>query len=121
MSFNLQGQLHVMGNEQTLKPTLRKREFVLLFAENPNYPQYLKFDLFNDKCSLLDGFNPGDKLEVAFNLRGREWVNPKGEKVYITSLEAWKISRPGATKTNAPSMPVSSQEEDPFAGADLPF
>lgn len=117
MSYTVQGVLHAIMPEQTIKPTLRKREFVLVFAENPNYPQYLKFDLFNDKCGIVEGYLPGERVDVSFNLRGREWVNPRGEKVYITSLEAWRLTRPGPAKA-APPPPI---DEDAYAGSDLPF
>jgi hypothetical protein len=118
MSFVVQGVVHAVMPEQTIKPTLRKREFVLVYAENPNYPQYLKFDLFNDKCGLIEGYLPGERVEVSFNLRGREWVNPRGEKVYITSLEGWRITRQAQQRNAAPPPPAN---ENTFEGGDLPF
>ena len=124
MPLTIEGTLHAVFNEQQIKPTLRKREFVLVYAENPSYPQYLKFDLFNDKCSVIDGFTPGDKMEVSFNLRGREWVNQRGEKVYINSMEAWRINRPLA-KDAAPAKPAASNpntaETEISLTDDLPF
>ncbi len=124
MPLTIEGTLHAVFNEQQIKPTLRKREFVLLYAENPTYPQYLKFDLFNDKCSVIDGFAPGDKLEVSFNLRGREWVNQRGEKVYINSMEAWRINRP-LPKDVVPAKPTASGQPESTTEIsltdDLPF
>jgi len=72
--------------------SFRKREFVVEYAENPQYPEFVKFELIQDKCDQLDGFNIGQELDVAFNLKGRKWTNPKGETVYFNSLQAWKIS-----------------------------
>ena len=34
----------------------RKREFVLEYADNPEYPEYIKFELAQDRCELLDSF-----------------------------------------------------------------
>ena len=70
----------------------QKREFVVEFAENPEYPEFVKFELIQDKCELLDGFNIGQELNVSFNLKGRKWTNPKGEVVYFNSLQAWKVT-----------------------------
>ena len=36
----------------------RKREFVLEYADNPEYPEYIKFELAQDRCELLDSFQP---------------------------------------------------------------
>lgn len=46
----------------------------------------IKFQLPQDKCELLDGFNEGDDLNIHFDLRGREW-NDK----FFTNLSAWRI------------------------------
>lgn len=70
----------------------KKREFVVEYSENPQYPEFIKFELIQDKCEQLDAFNVGQELNIAFNLKGRKWTNPKGEVVYFNSLQAWRIS-----------------------------
>lgn len=70
----------------------KKREFVVEYSENPQYPEFIKFELIQDKCEQLDGFNVGQEMNVAFNLKGRKWTNPKNEVVYFNSLQAWRIS-----------------------------
>lgn len=75
-----------------LSNSFRKREFVVEYAENPQYPEFIKFELIQDKCDQLDGFNIGQELNIAFNLKGRKWTNPKGEVVYFNSLQAWRLS-----------------------------
>ena len=52
----------------------RKREFVLEYADNPEYPEYIKFELTQDRCELLDSFQPGQKVRVDFDLKGRRWT-----------------------------------------------
>ena len=65
----------------------QKREFVLEIAGE--YPQKVKFETWKD-FEKLD--NLKDKpVEITFELRGREWTNPKGEKVYFSSLNAITI------------------------------
>jgi len=70
----------------------RKRVFVVEYAENPEYPEFIKFELIQDKCDELDKFELGAIIDIAFNLKGRKWTNPKGEVVYFNSLQAWKLS-----------------------------
>lgn len=131
MPYTLIGQLHHIGDEQAIKATLRKREFVVKTAENVDYPQLIKLELINDRCRLVDGFALGQELEVTFSLKGREWVNPRGERQFFVSLEAFKLGPPSAGSERAPAAerrapterrPAAAPEPDPFAGdSDLPF
>ncbi len=89
----IEGKLHVKFDTQQVGQTMTKRNFVLEFSENPLYPQFVSFELVKDRCSLIDPFNVGDVLEVTFNLRGREWTTPDGEKKYFNSLEAWMVKK----------------------------
>ena len=58
------------------------------------YPQRIKMELTQDKCQLLDSYNEGDKIKVAFNIRGSEWQGK-----YFVNLQAWKIDGQGAANT----------------------
>ncbi len=90
LMFNITGTLKVKMAEQQVSDRFRKREFVL--SDNSSqYPQQLCFQLVQDKCGLIDAFNPGDEIRVFFNLRGREWTSPKGEVKYFNTIDAWKI------------------------------
>ncbi len=80
---------------QKVSDKFQKREFVLSTDTNTPYPQHVSFQVTQDKCSMLDNFNPGEELRVQFNLRGREWNGPQGIK-YFNTLEAWRIEKTGA-------------------------
>lgn len=135
MPYTLIGSLHHVGDEQTIKATLRKREFVVKTADNTEYPQLIKFELINDRCRLVEGFGVGQELEVTFSIKGREWTNPRGEKQFFVSLEAFKLgpaaagassggSGGGAARAPRPAArpSASAPEPDPFATEnDLPF
>ena len=76
--------------EQKVSEKFRKRDFVL--TDNASqYPQFISFQLVQDRCSLLDAFQEGQEIRVFFNLRGREWRAPSGEVKYFNTLEAWKL------------------------------
>ena len=94
----------------------KKREFVLTIAENPDYPQDVKFELIQDKCGLLDDCSIGQELEVEFNLNGREWTNQKGEQVYFNTLQVWRIEKGASVQSEPEQMPSVAESDD-----DLPF
>ena len=82
----------MVGNTVQVSEKFSKREFVVTDASGM-YPQDIMFQATQDKCSLLDGYQSGDQVEVSFNLRGREWTSPAGEVKYFNTLEAWRIER----------------------------
>ena len=102
--MNLIGKLHEKFETQNISATFRKREFVVEYADNPMYPQYIKFQLVQDKCELLDQFEPGTMMDISFNLRGRSWVNPEGQTKYFNSIDAWRLS-PAVTQQPVQQMP----------------
>ncbi|MCE3260588.1 MAG: hypothetical protein K0S12_2229 [Bacteroidetes bacterium] len=86
------GTLKTKFDTQKVSDRFQKREFVLTTEANTPYPQHVSFQVTQDKCNILDQFNPGEELRVQFNLRGREWNGPQGIK-YFNTLEAWRIER----------------------------
>ncbi|MBX9890316.1 MAG: DUF3127 domain-containing protein [Amoebophilaceae bacterium] len=114
--MNITGKLLEIQAPQQVSDSFKKRTFILEYAETPQYPEYISFELLQDKCDLLDGFNEGDSLTVHFNLRGRKWTNPEGVVKYFNSLQAWRLDREG--KANESSSPHESFEGEKD---DLPF
>lgn len=113
------GKLLEIKETQQVSEAFKKRLFVLEHAENPQYPEYVSFELIQDRCGLLDGFQPGQEVEVSFNLKGRKWINPEGETKYFNSLQAWRIeaqsqpaSQPPGEAPAPPSTAAETGEED---------
>ncbi|MCG8477412.1 MAG: DUF3127 domain-containing protein [Cytophagales bacterium] len=102
--MNIQGKIRQLYDAQQVSDRFRKREFVIEYLDNPQYPQYVKFEVVQDSCSLLDSFKVGDEVDVSFNLRGREWINPQGEAVYFNTLNAWRITPLMQQPANIPPM-----------------
>ena len=88
MSFEINGKLHKKFDTEQKTDNFQAREFVILL-EDERYPQYIKFQLTQDRCDLIDKFDEGHDIKVHFDLRGREW-NGK----YFTNLNAWRIETP---------------------------
>ena len=119
---------------QQVSASFKKREFVVEYADNPQYPELIKFECIQDKCDQLDGFSEGQSVNVSFNLKGRKWTDPQGVDKYFTSLQAWRISadqgqgqapeQSGAPADAAAPPPASNDEPDWLKADesdDLPF
>lgn len=116
------GKVHKIFPIQEFKNNFTKRDFVVV-DESGQFPQYITFQLVKDRCSLIEKFNEGDMVKVAFNLNGREWTNPEGKTVYFNSLVAWKIDAEGESSSRS-SSPNNSNEppDDLIANSDdMPF
>jgi hypothetical protein len=91
--MKVEGKLIVVMDVQQVTDTFKKREFVIEFAENPEYPELLKLEMIQDKCSQLDDFSIGQMVIAEFNLKGRKWTDPQGVDKYFNTIQAWKISQ----------------------------
>ena len=125
--MDIQGKLIEKYETTKINDSFRKREFVVEYVENPQYPELLKFDLIQDRCDLLEEFNIGDTLKVEFNLKGRKWTDPSGNDKYFNTLQAWRLSPVSSgiepldstkpnSRTSAETIGDSFSEDD-----DLPF
>ncbi len=121
MSFQTTGKLVKKMEIESKKAGFQTREFVIVTQEQ--YPQYIKFQLVQDRCSVIDRFNENDEVTVFFDLRGREWQGK-----YFTNLQAWKVEASQSTGALAGQDLVADKESpDPFANSanesfdDLPF
>jgi hypothetical protein len=91
----------------------KKRAVVVTTDEQ--YPQSILIQFVQDKCIILDKYNIGDSVEIDFNLKGREWTNPKGETVFFNTLQGWKINKVNSDQ----STPPVTENKEP--AEDLPF
>lgn len=107
--MNITGKIIEKFDTQQVTSSFQKREFVVEYTENPQYPEFLKFELIQDKCSLLDSYNVGDEVDVHFNLKGRKWTKD-GRDMYFNTLQAWRLE----SKSTAPeSTPPASDDVPP--------
>lgn len=120
--MNIQGKLIEKFNTQQVSGTFQKREFVVEYAENPQYPELLKFELIQANCEQLENFQIGDHLNISFNLKGRKWIDKNAQVVYFNSLQAWKLEKAGGGSVAAPA-PTTEWQPESFSAddGDLPF
>jgi hypothetical protein len=127
MSFEIEGILHKKYDTESKTDSFKTREFVI--TTEGMYPQYVKFQLTQDKCSAIDSFQEGERIKVSFDLRGREWQGK-----YFTNLNAWRVDKASAvasanTHGDIPPPPPPPEGQNDFtefssgnmADDDLPF
>jgi hypothetical protein len=132
MSFEIVGKLLRKYPTESKSDKFQAREFVIEINNgNSQYPEFIKFQLTQERCGLLDSYNEGTDIKVHFDLRGREWQGK-----YFTNLNCWRIeagsgteggentavaTAPPAQKT-APKSPPPPVSEDGFPTlADAPL
>ncbi len=120
--MEVKGKVVEIGATTQVTDSLKKRELILEYIENPQYPEFLKFEAIQDRCNLLDSVKVGEDIEVFFNLKGRRWTDKTGKQVYFNTLALWKVNKLAAagaspTPEYAPPADISASPEDD----DLPF
>ena len=115
MSYEMVGILHIKFDTESKTETFQAREFVV--KTDGTYPQFIKFQLTQDRCGIIDTYNPGDMIKVYFDLRGREW----NEK-YFTNLQAWKLepAQVNAPAAAAPNAVPAPQQDNSFPNMEYP-
>ncbi|GGY32964.1 hypothetical protein GCM10011297_02380 [Bacterioplanes sanyensis] len=120
-SFEAQGIIHSIDQTREYGQNgFTKREFVIKLTgdgENPDYPNFIALELIKDKCALMDGFQPGDEIQVTFNLSGRLWNAPGKPEKCFTSLQAWKVER----LSSGPATGFTDDFAPPAYDDDVPF
>jgi single-strand DNA-binding protein len=107
MSFEVVGKMIKKYETENKSGSFQAREFVIE-VESGQYPQFVKFQLVQDRCALIDEYNEGDEIKVHFDLRGREWQGK-----YFTNLNAWRLERPSASSTPAPAQVATAAPSAP--------
>lgn len=132
MSFEVSGKLIEKYEVVEISAKFKKREFVIEKKEHSGgfeFVDHIKFQLTQDKCSILDPFSNGDDIKISFNLRGRKWEKD-GKVSYFTNLEAWRIEKlvseaaPDLANSHIDEIPMPDKEDFPSADQefeDLPF
>lgn len=126
MAFEIVGKLIEKYDQQQVSDKFKKREFVIEKEEmvgTSTFTDQIKFQLTQDRCNLIETYNIGDTIKVAFNIRGRKWEKD-GKVSYFTNLEGWKIENAGQGSSSAPAIdnaPPVGMDDAPSEDDDLPF
>jgi len=124
---SISGTIKVIGKTQDVSEKFRKREVVITEAGG-QYPQHIPVEFTQDRCGLLDGYNPGEEVTVTCYVNGREWTGKDGVTKHFLSLKGDRIERTGAVAEATPNgrhaaPPPTASDMPPIGGEedDLPF
>lgn len=120
--MQISGKVHEVGDIQQVSESFKKRDLIVAYAENPQFVEYIRFEATQDNTAKFDGLNPGDDVEVHFNLRGRPWTNKDNVTTYFNSLVAWRVQKlaEGSVQTSTPANNIAEQSANE-PDDDLPF
>jgi hypothetical protein len=89
--MEIRGTVIAIGETQQVTEKFKKRDLIVEYAENPTYPEQVKFEANQAGCDKLDELRAGDDITVHFNLRGRAWKDKAGVNQYFNTLNVWKF------------------------------
>ena len=118
--FKLKGIASLIGEvEEVGANKFKKREFVVLVENEKDHKwdDYIKFELTQDKCDILNAIEVGMNVEVTFVIGGRKWEKD-GKVNYFNSLKVVSIdfeTKAGKKMTATPELttpnkPMSAKE-----------
>lgn len=126
MAFEITGKVIEILPVNQVSDKFRKREFVIERKESGGttlFIDYIKFQLLQDKCELINESFMNEEVKVAFNIKGNRWER-EGKVNYFTNLDAWKIERISTVVNNQGAAPQPKLEDLPPEIddlSDLPF
>jgi single-stranded DNA-binding protein len=114
---DFKGEVVFITPTTSVSDKFKKREVTL--KSDGEYPQYVTFQLTQDKCDLANNLNPGDVVNVKYNLRGRKWEAQDGTIKYFNTIEAWTMSLSsfqdkGAVEYLTKKMDLENNDDLPF-------
>ena len=126
MAFEITGKVIDVSPVNQVSDKFKKREFVIEKKEAGGaavFIDYIKFQLVQDKCELINESYLNEYVKIWFNLKGNKWERD-GKVNYFTNLDAWKIEKTSSAvkDQNIPSHTTLEDippENDELS--DLPF
>jgi len=111
--MEITGKVVRVGSTIQVSDRFKKRELVIEYAKNPEYPEYVPIEFVQDAVTKLDALKVGQEVTVNIDVGGRKWVSPKGETKYFVSVKGWRVQVEGGQAT-MPPVEVPVEEEVPF-------
>tara|TARA_Y100001938_G_scaffold151056_1_gene245539 strand:- start:2982 stop:3344 length:363 start_codon:yes stop_codon:yes gene_type:complete len=84
------GEIYELG-EIKHKSKSKFIQVVLKSKRSDNNTNLVKFEAMNDKIDLFSGLKIKDKVEIDFNINGKEWVKDNGDKLFYIDLHVVSV------------------------------
>jgi hypothetical protein len=126
MAFEITGKVIDILPAIQVSDKFKKREFVIEKKDTGGsgvFIDYIKFQLLQDRCDLINESYMNEDVKVTFNIKGNKWERD-GKVNYFTNLDAWKLERLQASQGNdiaAPPAHFDDTSQDVSELDDLPF
>ncbi len=126
MAFEISGKVIDISPVNQVSDKFKKREFVIEKKEAGGaavFIDYIKFQLVQDKCDLINESFLNEEIKIWFNLKGNKWERD-GKVNYFTNLDAWKIEKVSSQGRDQNIQTGSALEDIPpeiDELSDLPF
>lgn len=123
MAYEITGVLVEIFPVIQVSDRFRKREFVIEKKETSGgtvFVEYIKFQLLQDKCDILDPGFLHNNVRVLFNIKGNRWEKD-GRVNYFTNLDAWKIDIISEDSDEAATPPPEDAPPENDELESLPF
>jgi Domain of unknown function (DUF3127) len=126
MAFEITGKVIDILPVNQVSDKFKKREFVIEKKDAGGaavFIDYIKFQLVQDKCDLINESFLNEEVKIWFNLKGNKWERD-GKINYFTNLDAWKIEKTSSAGREQNIPPQSTLEDSPPENeelSDLPF
>lgn len=127
MEYQITGRIAEVYPVNRVNERFRKREFVIEHKDSSSgqtYIDFIKFQLTQDRCDLIDESWLRHDVTITFNIKGNRWEK-NGLVNYITNLNALTVTRGIAVAENGQQAIRSPKLEDSPSPSpeldDLPF
>jgi Domain of unknown function (DUF3127) len=126
MAFEITGKIIDISPVNQVSDKFKKREFVIEKKETGGaavFIDYVKFQLVQDKCDLINESFLNEDVKIWFNLKGNKWERD-GKINYFTNLDAWKIEKTSSAVKDQDGPSHITLEDIPPENdelSDLPF
>ena len=126
MAFEITGKIIDISPVNQVSDKFKKREFVIEKKEAGGaavFIDYIKFQLIQDKCDLINESYLNEEVKIWFNLKGNKWERD-GKINYFTNLDAWKIEKTSSANRDQNAGTTAPLEDLPPENdelSDLPF
>lgn len=126
MAFEITGKVIDISPVNQVSDKFKKREFVIEKKDTGAanvFIDYIKFQLVQEKCDLINESYLNEEVRIWFNLKGNRWERD-GKVNYFTNLDAWKIEKvasAGKDQSFQAHNPIEDMPPENEELSDLPF
>lgn len=101
------GRIKLINDVQVISDTFRKRTMVI--ESDALYANVHEVEVAKERIALFNNLQIGQMVTVHANVNGREWTRKDGTIMYFTSLDVWRVDKPGEYQ---PAPQASTTDDD---------